>query len=91
MNNSTTVTTLRERSESLMRSILVLTAELRNTNNEINATIEANKSAAVLHGEAIEQIQVDNEALVVLHEENVQFIQSIESIVNNELNGTDAK
>lgn len=91
MNNSSTVTTLRERSESLMRSLLVLTAELRNTNNQINATIEANKSASVQHGEAIEQIKVDNAALAVLYEENVQFVQSIEAIVNNELNDADAE
>lgn len=86
MNNSSTVQMLRERSENLMRSILTLTEHLKNTNNEINATIEANRAAAIQHGEAIEQIKVDNEALAVLHDENVQFIQLIEQIVNEELN-----
>ena len=90
MENSSTVLMLRERSENLMRSILTLTEHLKNTNNEINATIEANKAAVIQHNDAIEQIHVDNEALAALHDENVQFIQLIEQIVNEELND-DAK
>lgn len=86
MENSSTVLMLRERSENLMRSILTLTEHLKNTNNEINATIEANKAAVIQHNDAIEQIRVDNEALAALHDENVQFVQRIEQIVNEELN-----
>lgn len=86
MENSSTVLMLRERSENLMRSILTLTEHLKNTNNEINATIEANKAAVIQHNDAIEQIHVDNEALAALHDENVQFVQLIEQIVNEELN-----
>lgn len=86
MENSSTVKMLRDRSDNLTRSILTLTNELRNTNKEINATIEANKAAAVQHGEAIEQIYVDNEALAALHEENVQAIQDIEAVVKEALN-----
>lgn len=86
MENSSTVKMLRDRSDSLTKSILTLTKELGNLNNEINNKIEANKSAAIQHGEAIEQIHVDNEALAALHEENAQFIHEVESIVKEALN-----
>jgi len=86
MDTSSTVNMLAGRSENLKKSVLTFLNELKNTNNEIRNTIEANKSAAIQHGEAIEQIHAANEALEVLHEDNVQFIQRIESIVNEELN-----
>lgn len=86
MENSSTVKMLRERSDNLTRSILTLTNELRNVNKEINNTIEANDAAAVQHSDAIEQIYVDNEALAALHEENVQAIQDIETVVKEALN-----
>ena len=86
MENSSTVKMLRDRSDNLTRSILTLTNELKNLNNEINNTIEANNAAVVQHSDAIEQIYVDNEALAVLHEENVQVIKDIEALVKEALN-----
>jgi hypothetical protein len=74
-----------------MKTILTLIGELKNANNEIAATIEANASAAVQHGEAIEQLNADNEALAALRDENVQFMNRIETIVLEELDDNNAE
>lgn len=85
MTNSSTVQIQRNKSENLMRAILSLVQDLRNLNNDIDTQIETNKAAAVQYTAGIEQLNADNEALVALREDNVQFIQRIEGIVIEEL------
>lgn len=78
---ASTVEILRSKSANLKNAIGQFISELKNTNNEIGAQIEANENAVVQANVSIEQLHKDNEELAVLRAENETFISKVEEIL----------
>ena len=72
---------LRNKSENLKNAIGQFIDELKNTNNEIDAQIEMNKSAVAAANANIEQLHRDNEELAATRVENEKFIEDVQKIL----------
>jgi hypothetical protein len=73
------------KSESLVKGIEQLLAELKKTNGEIDVQIQMNKGVIEEAHANIEQLDKDNLELAVLKADNETFISKIEEIIGNEL------
>jgi hypothetical protein len=73
------------KSESLVKGIGQLLAELKKTNGEIDVQIQMNKGVIEEAHANIEQLDKDNLELAVLKTDNETFISKIEEIIGNEL------
>lgn len=80
-----TVEHLRMKSESLVKGIEQLLAELKSTNGEIDIQIQMNMGVIEEARANIEQLDKDNLELAVLKADNEAFISKIEEIIGNEL------
>lgn len=80
-----TVEHLRMKSESFVKGIEQLLAELKKTNGEIDVQIQMNKGVIEEAHANIEQLDKDNLELAVLKADNETFVSKIEEIIGNEL------
>lgn len=78
--NSTSIT-LSKKSENLVDGIRMLIGELKKTNDEIVAQMQANEQAAAQFSANIDMLQTDNDTLAVLKADNEVFISKVEEIL----------
>lgn len=79
-----TVEHLRMKSESLVKGIGQLLAELKKTNGEIDVQIQMNEGRVEQAHADIEQLRKDNDALATLRAENEAFIAKVTELIINE-------